>query len=335
MPEPPHPPTQPPVQPGPSQYVRIEAEALNQLAARLDTTLKPALEHALTLLAACTATGHHVILTGIGKSGIIATQNRRHAQLHGTPAAFLHPVEALHGDLGTVLPGDVLLALSYSGETHELLALLPAVQRLRLPIIAFTGCLTSTLAAAATIALDTAVSTEACHNNLAPPPPPPPCSRSATRSLSSSAAAPASTPRISPTSTPAAASAASSPASRTSCTPATPFPASPPPRPCPPSSTKCRQKKLGMTTVLSANETLAGIISDGDLRRLLERTGPQALERTAGEIMNSTPLTIAPTAFASEALAQMEHRKITALVVVQSRQVVGVLHLHDLWQLNP
>ena len=94
-------------------------------------------------------------------------------------------------------------------------------------------------------------------------------------------------------------------------------------------------KKLGMTTVLTAHQTLAGIISDGDLRRLLERTGSHALERTAGEIMNATPLTIAPTAFASEALALMEQRKITSLVVVQSNKVLGVLHLHDLWQRDP
>ncbi len=332
MPEPPQPPPQPTLQPGPSQYVRIEAEALHQLAQRLDTTLKPALENALSLLAACTATGHHVVLTGIGKSGIIARKIAATLNSTGTPAAFLHPVEALHGDLGTVLPGDVLLALSYSGETRELLALLPAIQRLGLAIIAFTGCLTSTLAAAATVVLDTSVSAEACHNNLAP-------TASTTTMLALGDALALELSRRSGFhpqhfadlhpggrlghKLARAQDLMHSGDALPRVSPATPMPAV---------IHEMSSKKLGMTTVLTSDQTLAGIISDGDLRRLLERTGPQALERTAGDIMNPTPLTIAPTAFASEALALMEQRKITSLVVVHATRVLGVLHLHDLWQ---
>ena len=318
----------------PSQFVRVEAQALTQLADRLDSTMQPALENALNLIAACTATHHRVITTGIGKSGIIARKVAATLNSTGTPAAFLHPVEALHGDLGAVSPGDVLVALSYSGETEELLRLLPAIERLGLAIVAFTGCLTSTLASVATVALDTSVSAEACHNNLAP-------TASTTVMLALGDALALELSRRSGFRPQHFADL--HPGGRLGrklarvrdlmhagdalprVTPATLMPAV---------IHEMSHKKLGMTTVLES-KTLAGIISDGDLRRLLERIGPQALERTAGNIMNPSPRTIAPTAFASEALLQMEERKITSLVVVENNQVLGVIHLHDLWQLNP
>ena len=323
----------------PAQFVRIEAQALTLLADRLDTTMQPPLEQALTLLAACTAQGCHVILTGIGKSGIIARKIAATLNSTGTPAAFLHPVEALHGDLGAVRPGDVLIALSYSGETEELLRLLPAVQRLAIHIVAFTGCLTSTLATTANIALDTSVSAEACHHNLAPT-----ASTTVMLALGDAIAlelsrrsgfAPNHFADLHPGGHLGQKLARVRDLMHTGAalpwvTPSTPMHAV---------IHEMSDKKLGMTTVL-ANNALAGIISDGDLRRLLERVGPQALERTAGDIMNATPRTIAPSAFASEALLVMEERKITSLVVVDPDspglgQVLGVVHLHDLWQRKP
>ena len=315
----------------PSSFVRIEAEALLELATRLDSTMQPALEQALTLLAAATTRGNHIIVTGVGKSGIIARKIAATLNSTGTPAAFLHPVDALHGDLGTVRAGDVLIALSYSGETEELLRLLPAIARLTLPVIAFTGCLTSSLALAAGVTLDTSVSAEACHNNLAP-------TASTTVMLALGDALALELSRRSGFAPQHF--AALHPGGRLGqklarvrdlmhagqalprVTTTTPMPAV---------IHEMSDKKLGMTTVLEG-EQLAGIISDGDLRRLLERVGPQALERTAGNIMNPTPRTVAPTAFAAEALLLMEENKITSLVVTEHNQVLGVVHLHDLWE---
>ena len=124
----------------PSQFVRTEAEALSHLATRLDGPMSAAVEHALGMISSRVAEGRRVAVTGLGKSGIIARKIAATFNSTGTPAYFLHPVEALHGDLGMLTQGDLLLALSYSGETEELLRLLPAVSRLGVPIIAFTGC---------------------------------------------------------------------------------------------------------------------------------------------------------------------------------------------------
>ncbi len=318
----------------PAQFVRIEAQALTLLADRLDTAMQSALEQALALLAACTAQGRHVVLTGIGKSGIIARKIAATLNSTGTPAAFLHPVEALHGDLGAVRSGDVLLALSYSGETEELLRLLPAIQRLELAIVAFTGCLTSTLATAATIALDTSVSAEACHHNLAPT-----ASTTVMLALGDAIALELSrrsgfAPNHFADLHPGGRLGQKLARVRDLMHTAEAMPRVTPATPMPIVIHEMSDKKLGMTTVIEGN-MLAGIISDGDLRRLLERVGPQALARTAGDIMNPSPATIAPTAFASEALVLMEERKITSLVVTENAAVLGVIHLHDLWQPTP
>ena len=152
----------------PSQYVRVEADALSRLAERLDGEMRPAVEHALALLSARSIAGQRVAVTGLGKSGLIARKIAATLNSTGTRAIFLHPVEALHGDLGALAPGDIVLALSYSGETEELLRLLPAFGRLGTTLISFTGCLTSTLANGSAVALDVSVAEEACGLNLAP-----------------------------------------------------------------------------------------------------------------------------------------------------------------------
>ena len=334
----------------PSQFVRVEAHALAALADRLDSTMQPALEQALSLLAACTAQRRRVVTTGIGKSGIIARKVAATLNSTGTPAAFLHPVEALHGDLGALAPGDVLVALSYSGESEELLRLLPAMERLGLPVVAFTGCLSSTLALAAPVALDTSVSAEACHNNLAPT-----ASTTVMLALGDALALELSRrsgfqPQHFAELHPGGRLGRRLARVRDLMHTGEALPHVAPSTPMSAVIHEMSHKKLGMTTVLEGN-TLAGIISDGDLRRLLERIGPQALERTAGDIMNPSPSTIGPTAFASEALLVMEERKITSLVVIEQLiektaeqneepraarpAVLGVIHLHDLWQVNP
>jgi arabinose-5-phosphate isomerase len=324
----------------PSQFVRVEAEALARLADRIDGAMASAFEQALRLMQACSAAGQRVVVTGVGKSGLVGQKIVATFNSTGTRALFLHPVEAVHGDLGAVAPRDVVLALSYSGETEEVLRLLPAFVRLSVPLISMSGCATSTLAAASAVTLDISVSEEACSLNLAPT-----ASTTVMLALGDALALELSRrsgfepqdfadlhpggrlgrrlarvgelmhtgealPRVSPTTR------------------------------MPEVIYEMSRKKLGMTTVLAGDDhaggaTLAGIISDGDLRRLLERVGPQAFERTAGEIMNRTPLTIGPGTFASEALERMEERKITSLVVVEDELVLGVIHLHDLWQLAP
>ena len=319
----------------PAQFVRVEAAALTRLADRLEGDLRPAMEHALGMIASRSAEGRRVAVTGVGKSGIIARKIAATLSSTGTAAYFLHPVDAVHGDLGMLSLGDLVVALSYSGETEELLRLLPAFARLGLPIIAVTGCMTSTLASVAAVTLDVSVSEEACSLNLAP-------TASTTVMLALGDALALELSRR----------AGFKPMNFADLHPGgrlgrrlarvselmhagEALPHVVPTTPMPQVIHEMSRKKLGMTTVLGPGKVLAGIISDGDLRRLLERVGPQAVERTAGDFMNRAPQTVAPAALASEALAQMEERKITSLVVVQGGVVEGVVHLHDLWQLAP
>jgi arabinose-5-phosphate isomerase len=381
MPQPPQqPPLASPHQNAAASFVRTEAAALTALAVRLDSTMRPGVEQALTLLETCTSASHRVIVTGIGKSGLIARKIAATLRSTGTPAHFLHPSEALHGDLGMIAPGDVLLALSYSGETEELLRLLPALDRLasdrlgpdrigpdrigsdrigsdrigsdrigpdrigsdpispdRVPVqvIALCGCLTSTLARASSVALDVSVSAEACSLNLAPT-----ASTTVMLALGDALALELSRRRGFQSHH----FADLHPGGRLGFRLARvrdlmhggdALPRVAPHTPMPQVIYEMSRKKLGMTTVLTERNRLAGIISDGDLRRLLERDGSRSLDHTAGDIMNAHPLTIGPEAFASDALAQMEQRKVTSLVVVESNQVQGVVHLHDLWETNP
>jgi arabinose-5-phosphate isomerase len=189
--------------PRPSEFVRIEATALNELALRLDTTMLAPFNQAIDHVLRAATAQNRLIITGIGKSGIIARKIAATLRSTGTPAHFLHAAEAIHGDLGMLAPGGIVIALSYSGETEELLRILPTLKRLNAKLIAITGCSTSTLAQASDIFLDAGVSTEACTLNLAP-------TASTTVML---ALGDALAPKTSPTSTPAVASADASPAS--------------------------------------------------------------------------------------------------------------------------
>jgi arabinose-5-phosphate isomerase len=322
-----------------AQFVRLEAEALTRLADRMEDEMRPTLDHALALLAGRSTSGQRVAVTGLGKSGIIARKIAATFNSTGTRAIFLHPVEALHGDLGALAPGDVVLALSYSGETEELLRLLPAFGRLGTTLICFTGCLTSTLATASAVALDVSVVEEACGMNLAP-------TASTTVMLALGDALALELSRRAGFQ--AHNFAELHPGGRLGRRLAKvrdlmhagdELPQVSPQTPMSQVIYEMSRKKLGMTTVLTpagkGGYALAGIVSDGDLRRLLERVGPHALERSAGDIMNRSPQTISANAYASDALAQMEEKKITSLVVVEQGLVEGVVHLHDLWQLAP
>jgi arabinose-5-phosphate isomerase len=316
----------------PSELVRTEARALLELAIRLDGPMAAPFARAAELVAEAAGRGNRVILLGMGKSGLIARKIAATLCSTGTPAHFLHPAEALHGDLGMVAAGDVAIALSLSGETEELLALLPALPRLGTALISFCGEQSSSLAQASEVWLDVSVGTEAGALNLAPT-----ASTTVMLALGDALALEVSHRR----GFAAEDFAALHPGGRLGrrlarvrdlmhTGEALPEVAA---------DTVMTQvihemshKKLGMTTVLGEGSRLLGMISDGDLRRLLERDGPQALAHTAGEIMNAKPVTIAPEAFAGEALALMEARKITSLIVVGPRgDAQGVVHLHDLW----
>ena len=323
--------------------VRIEAEALRRLADRIGGAMSEAFARAVELMYSC---GGRVVVTGMGKSGIIGRKIAATLSSTGTPALYLHPVESVHGDLGMIVRGDVVLALSASGETEEILRLLATIKRLQVPLITMTcdemfdaaderSSLTrnnaSTLAAAADVSLDCSVDKEACSLGLAP--------TAATTTMLALGDALAialaekrgfkeedfanlhpggrlgkrlarveslmhrgeDVPRV------AANAKMSEVIYEMSC------------------------KKLGMTTVVEGAKLL-GVISDGDLRRLLERRGKNVLDLTASECMTRKPKTIAAHEFAASALAIMEQKKITSLVVVdQAMNLLGVVHLHDLW----
>ena len=311
----------------PAQFVRVEAAALTRLAERLDGDQREAFERAIELCGTA-----RIVTTGIGKSGLIARKVSATLNSTGTRSAYLHPAEAVHGDLGMVSPGDVILALSYSGETEELAQLLPALGRLGVSILSFTGCATSTLAQASAVTLDVSVDQEACGLNLAPT-----ASTTVMLALGDALALELSRranfqPQHFADLHPGGKLGKRLARVRDLMHTGEALPQVSPATPMAQVIHEMSHKKLGMTTVLKGQK-LAGIISDGDLRRLLERVGPHALDRKAGDIMNRTPQTVAPTAFASDALALMEEKKITSLIVVSGDKVEGVVHLHDLWQL--
>jgi arabinose-5-phosphate isomerase len=276
----------------------------------------------------------------MGKSGIVARKVASTLTSTGSPALFLHPAEALHGDLGMVVRGDVVLALSASGETSEILQLLATVKRLAVPLIAMTcDDLTSktdplnpsTLSQAADIALDCSVAHEACSLGLAPT-----ASTTTMLALGDALAVALSERRGFKEEDFANLHPGGKLGKRFARVSTLMHSGDAIPRVEPGAQMgqviyEMSRKGLGMTTVVESGK-LVGLISDGDLRRLLERHGKEVFERTAGECMTRSPRVVAPDAFATAALDIMEQKKITSLPVVdESGQLQGVLHLHDLW----
>jgi arabinose-5-phosphate isomerase len=319
-----------------SEVVRTEARALLELAIRLDGPMAAPFARAVELLAEAAGHGARVVLLGMGKSGLIARKIAATLCSTGTPAYFLHPAEAMHGDLGVVAAGDVVVALSASGETEEVLALLPALARLECDIVSLCGEGGSTLAQASAVWLDAGVAAETGElgvtRNLAPT-----ASTTVMLALGDALALEVSRRRgfavedfaeLHPGGRLGRRLARVGELMHTG--EALPWVS----RDTPMAHVihEMSHKKLGMTTVLGEGNALLGMISDGDLRRLLECDGGNALAHSAGEIMNARPVTIAPEAFAGEALALMEARKITSLIVVAPNgEALGVVHLHDLW----
>jgi arabinose-5-phosphate isomerase len=311
------------------RVLRIEAQAIQDLLVRLDSSFSRAVE----LLLACKG---RVVVTGMGKSGLVGRKISATLSSTGTPSFFLHPADALHGDLGMLARGDSLLAISYGGETPEILNLLEALKRLEIPIVCITGDLKSTLAGASEVVLDAGVKEEACSLNLAPT-----ASTTVAMALGDALAVALLDRRgFQPDDF-----AALHPAGRLGkkllrvehlMHGGDALPLVAPDTPMPAAFHEMSAKKLGMTTVTTADGKLAGILTDGDLRRLMEKHGGATLSMTAGDCMVSTPQTIGPNVLASEALNLMEKKKITSIVVIDpaSQKVVGVVHLHDLWTLE-
>ena len=308
-----------------ARVLRTEAAAVAGLVDRLDARF----DRAVDLLAACRG---RVIVTGMGKSGIICRKMAATLASTGTPAFFLHPAEALHGDLGVVTTDDVVVALSYGGETPEVVRLAEIVRRLGARLIAMTGTARSTLAQAADVHLDCGVDEEACPLNLAPT-----ASTTAALALGDALAIALSTRKGFGAEDFAYRHPGGSLGKRLMRVhqlmhAGDAMPIVGEATPVRDVIYEMSRKGLGMTCVRDAAGRLAGLVTDGDLRRAMQRD-EAIMGRSAQEIMTRTPVTITADVLAAEALQVMEARRITSVPVVdESGHAVGVLHLHDLWR---
>ena len=315
----------------PAELVRTEAAALEALAARLESAMAAGFDRAVELVVRCGEGNGRVVVTGMGKSGIIAQKIAATLSSTGSPALFLHPAEAVHGDLGVLMTGDVVIALSASGETEEILRLLATLKRKGDALISFCCNLQSTLAQASDVCLDCSVEREACGLNLAPT-----ASTTAMLALGDALAVAISLRKGFKAEDfaelhPGGKLGKQLAKVRDLMHTGEDIPAVAAQTPMTDVIYEMSSKKLGMTTVQDDGK-LCGVISDGDLRRLLEREGGAALSKTAGEAMNANPRTIAAGELAARALAILEERRITSLVVADGTgKVEGVVHLHDLW----
>lgn len=302
----------------------IEARAVQAMVQRLDSGFSDAVD----LLYACKG---KVVVSGMGKSGLIGQKIAATMASTGTPSFFLHPAEGLHGDLGMLARGDVLIAISNSGETQEILQLLPFMERMGIPVVAIVGRMGSTLAKTSDVALDVSVAEEACPMGLAPT-----ASTTATLAMGDALAVALLEKRgfkeqdfaqFHPGGTlgrrllvkvrdvmhvgaelPQVMEAVSASAALL----------------------EMSAKKLGMTTVVDRAGVLVGIITDGDLRRFLQQGGDFS-KITAGALASRSPKLIGPDELAAKAVEMMERYSITTLVVSESpKRIVGVVHLHDL-----
>lgn len=310
------------------RVLRIESEAIAGLIDRLDERFDQAVE----VLFACKG---RVAVTGLGKSGLIGRKIAATFSSTGTPAFFLHTSEALHGDLGVLTGGDVLLAISSSGETEELIELLEAVKRLRIQLIALTGNLHSTLAQASDAVLDIAVKEEACSLNLAPT-----ASTAAALAMGDALAIALLERRGFKEEDFAALHPGGRLGSKLRRVAALMRTGEGIPRVAPAAKMpdviyEMSRKGLGLAAITETDGTLLGIITDGDLRRLMQTGKGNVLDLSAADCMTPKPVTLAATELAATALRVMEEKKITAVLVVDAQcRLEGVLHIHDLWTLQ-
>jgi arabinose-5-phosphate isomerase len=306
------------------RVIRIEANAVAELEDRIDENFAEVVDLILR------STGR-VVITGVGKSGIIARKIVATMNSTGTPALYLHPADAVHGDLGVVRKEDVVICISKSGDTVEVLRLIPIFKRIGVPVISMVGNLNSQLARLSDYVLNVSVKEEACPYNLAPT-----ASTTATLAMGDALAIALLEKRNFTVENFALfhpggnlgkrlllkveelmVSGKDVPIVRTST-------------PMKETIIEMTSKRLGATCVVDDNGKLVGIITDGDLRRLLQRT-ENVFGLTAGEVMTRNPKTIKKNALAVVALQEMEHYNITQLVVIDDERFpIGMIHIHDL-----
>jgi len=302
-----------------------EAKAILGLIPKLDENFNRALD----LLEQCKG---RVIVTGMGKSGIIARKLAATMSSTGTSAVFLHAAEAVHGDLGVVQTDDVVIALSYSGTTEELVRLLVAIRRIGAKLVAFTGAPSSTLGTAADATLNCHVVEEACLMDLAP-------TASTTAMLAMGDALAIALSKRKGFSADEFANLHPAGTAGKRAMRVEDFMHSGDALPSVRSDTlmpdvihEITRKRLGMTCIVDAEGRLQGIVTDGDLRRHMT-PGSNLLDRRARDVMTTSPITVDSQIFGVEALRIMEQRRITSVVVVDREGILkGVVHLHDLWQ---
>jgi arabinose-5-phosphate isomerase len=312
-----------------ARVLEAEAHAIASLVSRLDAPFLRALD----LLVGCRG---RVVVTGMGKSGIIGKKISATLASTGTPALFLHPAEGIHGDLGMVSASDVVIGLSNSGETEELVKILPMIKRLKAPLICLTGNVSSTLAKYSDVVIDVGVTEEAGPLEVVP------TSSTAAAMAMGDALAVALMERRGFKADDFAMLHPGGTLGRRlllrvedAMHVGDAIPRVRPSTPMRDVILEMTSKKLGCTTVCGPDGRLAGIVTDGDLRRLLQKQPHDAFTLTASDVMTAKPKTITRDALAAKAVQVMEEHAILVLVVIDRRQQVeGILHLHDLLKLG-
>ena len=308
------------------KVLEIESDAIRELIPRLDEGFDRAVE----ILIACAG---RVVVTGMGKSGLIAQKISATLASIGTPSLYLHPADAIHGDLGRIVKGDALVAISNSGDTDEILALVPWLKRLGVPLLALTGNPRSALAQAAEVHIDVGVRSEACPLGLAPT-----ASTTAALAMGDAISMALLERRGFTVDDFAVLHPGGRLGKKLMRVEDLMHTGDDVPRVAPDTKMKevlfeMTRKRLGLTTVVEADGTLLGVISDGDLRRQMERHGYAIFDKSAAECMTRSPALVGRRELATRALDLLETRRITALLVTDEKgRIEGVLHLHDLWK---
>lgn len=307
--------------------LKIEADGIMEVSKNLDENFVKAVD----LLYGCKG---KVVITGMGKSGIICRKIAATMSSTGTPAIFMHPAEAIHGDLGVISEGDVVIAVSYSGETEEILSLAEVLKRLGIPLISMTGNPDSTLASISDINLNIKIPKEACPLNLAPT-----ASTTATLALGDALSMALLVRKGFSEEDFALRHPGGSLGKKLMKIKDLMHTGDSVPKVYLLTNMKdviyeMSKKGFGITAVVDEKEKLKGVISDGDLRRLLQKDD-KLLEKTAGQCMKPNPITIEEEALASEALKIFEEKKITSLFIKDRQEkLIGIIHLHDLWRVK-
>ena len=310
------------------RVLRIEADAIASLIERIEASF----EKAVNLLHECKG---RVVVTGLGKSGLIGRKIAATLASTGTPSLFLHAADALHGDLGVMAAGDVLLAVSSSGETEEMIELIEPARRIGVQIVALTANPRSTLAGVSDVVLDIAVKEEACSLNLAPT-----ASTAAALAMGDALAIAVHDRRGFKEEDFAALHPGGRLGKKLRRLESLMHTGEELPRVLPDAKMpdviyEMSRKGLGLTAVTEQDGKLLGIITDGDLRRVMQRRKENVLNLTATDCMTKSPKTLPRTELAASALRLMEEKKITSVLVVDSAgRLEGVVHLHDLWTLQ-